>query len=70
MSDISVQEPSHSIGEFKKALSSVVGEAEVGSKVDTTQTKKKKRSVNKYPSCKINEEHDIKTVTLNLSKEI
>ena len=70
MSDISVQEPSHSIGELKKALSSVAGEAKVGSKVDTTQAKNKKRNVNKSPSCVINEEHDIKTATLNLSKDI
>ena len=77
MSDISEQEPSNTIGELSKALSSEVGKAERVSKhcskIDTTTTtpaETEERSVNKSSSCEINGEDDLKTTILNLSKQI
>ena len=76
MSDISEQEPSNTIGELSKALSSEVGKAERVSKhcskIDTTTTpaEKEERSVNKSSSREINGEDDLKTTILNLSKQI
>ena len=76
MSDISEQEPSNTIGELSKALSSEVGKAERVSKhcskIDTTTTpaEKEEGSVNKSSSCEINGEDDLKTTILNLSKQI
>ena len=61
MSDISEQEPSNTIGELSKALSSELGKAESVSKhcsqIDTTTTpsEKEERSINKPSSRKINE---------------
>ena len=75
MSDIREQEPSNTIGELSKALSSEVGKAERVSKhfsaIDTTTTtlaETEKRSVNKSSSREINGEDDLKTTILNLSK--
>ena len=77
MSDISEQEPSNTIGELSKALSSEVGKAERVSKhcskIDTTTTtlaETEEKSVNKSSSCEINGEDDLKTTILNLSKQI
>ena len=77
MSDISEQEPSNTIGELSKVLSSEVGKAERVSKhcsiIDSTTTtlaETEERSVNKPSSCEINGEDDLKTTILNLSKQI
>ena len=75
MSDITEQEPSKTIEELSKALSSEVGRAErfskCCSKTDTTSPAKKEvRNVNKSPSCEINAENDLKTTIFNLSKQI
>ena len=76
MSDISEQEPSNTIGELSKALSSEVGKAERVSKhcskIDTTTTpaEKEERSVNKSSSCEINGEDNLKTTIRNFSKQI
>ena len=77
MSDISEQEPSNTIGELSKALSSEVGKAERVSKhsstIDTTTTtlaETEERSVNKSSSREINGEDDLETTILNLSKQI
>ena len=75
MPDISEQEPSKMIEELSKALSSEVGKTERVSKhyskIDTTSpAEKEERSVNKSPSLEINEEGDLKTTILNLSKQI
>ena len=40
MSDISEQDPSNTIGEFNKALSSQVGKAERDSKIDIMSAEK------------------------------
>ena len=75
MSDISEQEPSNTIGELSKALSCDVDKAERVSKhcskIDTTPpAEKEESSVNKSPSGEINEEDDLKTSILSLSKQI
>ena len=77
MSDIIEQEPSNTIGELSKALSSEVGNAERVSKrcstIDTTTTtlaETEERSVSKSSSREINGEGDLKTTILNLSKQI
>ena len=76
MSDISEQEPSNTIGELSKALSSQGSKAERVSskhctKIDTTPpAEKEERSVNKSPSREINAEDDLKTTILNLPKQI
>ena len=75
MFDINEQEPSKTIRELSKALSSKVDKAERVSKhcrkIDTTSpAEKEKRSVNKSLSRKINAEDDPKTIILNLSKQI
>ena len=77
MSDICEQEPSNTIGELSKSLSSEVGKAEKVSKhcskIDTTTTtpaETAERSVNKSSSREINGEDDLKTTILNLSKQI
>ena len=70
MFDISEQEPSNTIGELSKTLSSEVGKAERVSKIYATLAEKEERSVNKSPSRKINAKHDLKTTILNLSKQI
>ena len=77
MFDINEQEPSKTIRELSKALSSKVDKAERVSKhcrkIDTTSpAEKEKRSVNKSLSLsrKINAEDDPKTIILNLSKQI
>ena len=77
MSDISEQEPSNTIGELRKALSSEVGKAERVSKhcstigpTTTTLAETEERSVNKSSSREINGEDDLKTTILNLSKQI
>ena len=77
MSDISEQEPSNTIGELSKTLSSEVGNAgRVGkhcSKIGITSTapaETEERRVNKSSSREINREDDIKTTILNLSKQI
>ena len=53
MLDISEQEPSTTIAEFSKTLSSEVGKAERVrkhcSKIDTTSAEKEEMSVNKSP---------------------
>ena len=75
MFDINEQEPSKTIRELSKALSSKVDKAERVSKhcrkIDTTSpAEKEKRSVNKSLSRRINAEDDPKTIILNLSKQI
>ena len=75
MFDINEQEPSKTIRELSKALSSKVDKAERVSKhcrkIDTTSpAEKEKRSVNKSLSRKINAEDDPKTIILNVSKQI
>ena len=77
MSDIGEQEPSNTIGEFSKALSSEVGKAERISKhcnkigtTTTTPAETEERSVYKSSSREINGEGDLKTTILNLSKQI
>ena len=76
MSDISGQEPSNTIGELSKVLSTEVDKAEWFSKhcskIDTTTTpaEKKEGSVNESSSCEINGQDDLKTTILNLSRQI
>ena len=70
MSNISEQEPSNTIGELKKVMSSEVGKAEGGSKIGTTPAEKEERSVKKSSFCEINLENDLKATILNLSKQI
>ena len=76
MSDISGQEPSNTIGELSKVLSSEVDKAERFSKhcskIDTTTTpaEKEEGSVNESSSCEINGQDDLKTTILNLSRQI
>ena len=53
MSDISEQEPSNTIGELKKLMSSEVGKAEGGRKLALRQLRRKRRVSKNLPFVKL-----------------